>query len=232
MDGRRFDDLLRSLTDSRRSLLGGSLAAFAGLLVIATADAKKKKKKKPCKKKCKDGCCTKKFGKCIKPAQQTEDECGTGGEICHPCISEPCGAGCDTCCANNECVAEISNEQCGIGGEACFSCPPGQLCNAPDPGCCAKPGEACGSNGVECCPTLFVTCGPNNECCVPNHNPCTETSDCCDEEDICDNGFCGRQLGDSCVPGSILCIPSLTCNGEGICAPPEDCTIPCAESGH
>jgi hypothetical protein len=83
VDGRRFDDLLRYLTDSRRSLLGGSLAAIGGLLGISAADAKKKKKK-PCKKKCQDGCCTNKYGKCIKPAQQTPTQCGTGGAICWP----------------------------------------------------------------------------------------------------------------------------------------------------
>lgn len=44
MDGRAFDALLRSLTDSRRSLLGGSLAALGGLLGISASEAKKKKK--------------------------------------------------------------------------------------------------------------------------------------------------------------------------------------------
>ena len=106
MDGRRFDDLLRAVTDSRRSVLGGTLAGLAGVFGLATADAKKKHKRKPCKKKCKDGCCTGKHGKCIKPAQQSSTQCGTGGEICRStgCGGGDCGAGCDTCCANGECI--------------------------------------------------------------------------------------------------------------------------------
>jgi hypothetical protein len=236
-DGRRFDDLLRSLTDSRRSLLGGSLAALAGLLGMATVEAKKKKKKKPCKKKCSDGCCTKKFGKCIKEAQQTPTQCGTDGEICRNNCggSGSCKDECTTCCAGDECVdsGQQSNEQCGIGGQDCFACPPGQACNAPGPGCCARKGEECGSNGVACCPTsVGVYACEDNRCCAPNHSPlCTEDSDCCDEEDVCNDGFCGRPQGAACEPGATWCVPGLDCNPTTLTCGPQDCTTPCAEQG-
>ena len=236
MDGRRFDNLLRSLTDSRRSLLGGALAGIAGLLGGASVGAKKHhKKKKPCKKKCKDGCCTGKHGKCIKPAQQSSTQCGTGGEICRStgCGGGGCGAGCDTCCANGECVdaGQISNEQCGTGGQTCFACPVGQACNAPGEGCCARLGAECGSNSVECCTTSAgVYACEDNHCCAPNHSPlCTENTDCCDEEDVCDNGFCGRPEGASCVPGDVWCAPPLDCNPITLTCGPQDCTVPCAE---
>lgn len=233
MDGSQFDDLLRALSRSRRTILGASFAIVSGVAGLTVTDAKKKKK--PCAKKCKDGCCTGKFGKCIKPAQQTATRCGTGGEICRSNCGggNACGAGCDTCCANGQCVdaEQISNEQCGINGQSCFACPPGQACNAPGEGCCARKGAECGTNGVECCSKFFETCGPDNFCCVENGGPCAQTTDCCDDEDVCDGGQCGRPLGAACVPGDLICIPSLTCNAGTLTCDPRDCTIPCAEEG-
>lgn len=232
MDSRAFDDLLRSLTDSRRSVLGGSLAALGGLLGISAAQAKKKKKKKPCKKKCPDGCCTAKHGQCIRPAQQTPAQCGAGGEICRTNCggSGSCQDGCDTCCAGDVCVdaGQISNDQCGTGGEACFACPPGQACNAPGAGCCALKGAACGSNGVTCCNEFSQIC-QSDVCCVRNGGGCEQTTDCCDEADVCEGGQCGRPLAAPCVPGQLLCIPSLACNPETLTCGPEDCTATCAE---
>jgi hypothetical protein len=46
MEHRQFDDLIRSLTKSRRSLFGGALAAAAGWLGLSAADAKKRRKKR------------------------------------------------------------------------------------------------------------------------------------------------------------------------------------------
>jgi hypothetical protein len=238
MDGSQFDNLLRFLTESRRSIVGGALIAAAGWFGGTTVDAKKKKKK-PCKKKCKDGCCTKKFGKCIRPAQQSGSQCGTGGEICRSTgCGGGCGAGCDTCCADGDCVdaGQISPEQCGTGGEACFACPVGQACNAPGEGCCALQGAACGGSGVECCSHLFVICGEGNICCVENHGACTQTSDCCDDEDVCDNGFCGRPLDAACVPGDVWCVPQLECNPSTLrcSACPEEqepCNGVCCDAG-
>jgi hypothetical protein len=69
---------------------------------------------------------------------------------------------------------------------------------------------------------------------VENHGACSQTSDCCDEEDVCDGGFCGRPLGDACVPGSILCIPSLSCI-DGTCSAcpegQESCNGVCCAAG-
>lgn len=217
MDGRQFDDLLRSLSQSRRTILGGMAAAAAGVLGFTQADAKKKKKK-PCAKRCKSGCCTSKFGKCIQPAQQNSTQCGTNGEICRSnCGGEACGAGCEACCANGSCidVSDISNEQCGTGGEACFSCPPGQSCNAPGPGCCARHGDTCRTNGLPCCSSIFETCGPDNTCCSETLGSCDDTSDCCDQErDICENGSCVRRSGELCSggPQPFLCATPLTCS--------------------
>lgn len=216
MDGRQFDALLRSLSESRRSLLGGVAAAVACALGATRVEAKRKKKK-PCAKKCKSGCCTAKFGKCIQPAQQNSTQCGSGGEICRSnCGGGACGAGCEACCANGVCidVADVSNQQCGTGGEPCFACPPGQACNAPGEGCCAPHGETCRTNGAPCCSSLFESCGPNNTCCSETGGSCEDTSDCCDQEkNVCDQGRCVLQPGQMCSggPAPLLCVTPLAC---------------------
>lgn len=46
MDDSRFDDCLRSLAGSRRSLLGGTLALSSGLIGRSTIDARKRRKRK------------------------------------------------------------------------------------------------------------------------------------------------------------------------------------------
>lgn len=221
MDGRQFDNLLRSWSDSRRTVLGGVIAAAAGLLGISQVDAKKKKKKKPCAKKCQSGCCTGKFGKCIQPAQQNSTQCGSGGEICRSnCGGGGCGAGCESCCAGGVCIdkEDISNQQCGTGGETCFACPPGQACNAPGEGCCAPHGETCRTNGVACCSSLFEACGPNNKCCSETGGSCQGTGDCCDQDkNVCDQGRCVLKPGEMCSggPEPLMCVTPLSCTPLG-----------------
>jgi hypothetical protein len=46
MDSFQFDDLIRSLTESRRSLLAGALAVVSGLIVTPRVDAKNKRQHK------------------------------------------------------------------------------------------------------------------------------------------------------------------------------------------
>lgn len=129
MDGSRFDHLTRALRVSRTRriaapLLGAVLVApFAG-----GTDAKKRKRKKKCAKKCQDGCCTGKFGKCILPTQQSPTRCGAGGAICQSsgcpeCTTDrPCPNG--TCCQRDgtcgACLAFVSStEKTGnLGGLA------------------------------------------------------------------------------------------------------------------
>lgn len=113
MDRSQFDHLARALGTlrSRRTataMLGGLLAA--PLLAAADVEAKKKKKKKkPCAKKCPNGCCTGKRGRCIQPDQQSLTQCGTGGAICR---STGCGGTCPNC-----------------GCSASKPCPQGQCCD-------------------------------------------------------------------------------------------------------
>lgn len=114
MDGFAFDRLTRvfGTVRTRRAAvatLSGVIAvpALAGIVV----DGKRKKRKKPCAKTCKDGCCTSKRGKCVKPAQQGPSQCGTGGGICQ-------NTGCSGCNANRPCPTG----QCCTGDGTCGEC--------------------------------------------------------------------------------------------------------------
>src|SRR6185295_19044812 len=117
MDGRSFDAWLRSLTESRRSLLGGLLVAAAGWGVGAhAADAKHKGKGKKHKKKhqqetcghtaCAAGqhCCDDQRGLC----------CSGDAECCNP------GGGTGSCCPAPGACAPI------FGGDTIdrVCCPP------------------------------------------------------------------------------------------------------------
>lgn len=221
MDGRQFDDLLRSLSENRRSLFEAALGATLGLLGLAEVDAKGKKKKKKCAKKCADGCCTGKHGKCIQSAQQNASQCGTGGEICRtncggsvPPPPASCGAECSGCCDGTTCIALGNHDQshCGAGGVACFACDSNQICLSAK--CCGKRGHSCGGDG-ECC--LGTLCN-DGACCASNGSECTTSSDCCNPDiSTCENGQCVFNLGAPCLPGQ-LCHTPLVCNPEGICA--------------
>lgn len=87
MDGQQFDDLLRAAFTSRRTLLGGMLAAGGAFSGHELAQAKKKKKKKqcpPCKKR--------KKGKC--KGRQPDGVACPGGS-CRSGACVPCGSGGD-----------------------------------------------------------------------------------------------------------------------------------------
>lgn len=107
MDQSRFDHFAQVVGRrcGRRAIVaafGGGFAA--GFVALPTVGAKRKKHKKKCARKCQDGCCTSKFGRCIRPEQQSSAQCGTGGAICQsgqcvPCSTTlPCPVG--QCCTD------------------------------------------------------------------------------------------------------------------------------------
>lgn len=112
MDSAQFDHFARLLRTRRgiAALLAGAAAATP--LRATNARKKKHKKKKKCAGKCLDGCCTGKKGACIRPAQQSATQCGTGGEICR---TTGCTSGCS---ASNPCPAG----QCCKGDGRCGPC--------------------------------------------------------------------------------------------------------------
>ena len=227
MDGHQFDDLLRDLSRSRRTLLGAALAAAGGMSGLSAIEAKKKRKKK-CAKKCPNGCCTGKYGKCIQPAQQTSTQCGTGGEICRTTGcgggGEQCSATCGGCCAGERCM-DNDDAHCGLDGVACFACGDNEECAATH--CCGKVGHDCLGAG-DCCLTL----GCEDATCCATFGSCTKDADCCQlgTDVICDSGQCRVKTGASCQPGW-MCQGNLACPGSGICGDPGGCAVPCQEEG-
>lgn len=120
MDDSWFDQFTQSLEmhGSRRAVVTalGSLMTLPALTVLE-ADARKKKKKKKCARKCPNGCCTGKTGKCIQPDQQSSAQCGTGGEICR---SSGCVGTCPNCRCSDSAPCRIG-ECCG-GDGTCGAC--------------------------------------------------------------------------------------------------------------
>jgi hypothetical protein len=88
MDGARFDRLAQGWRAVliRRTLLpilGGALIAPVVTVPGVGATIKKRKRRhRKCAKRRANGCCTRTYGKCIKPKQQTDELYGTGGERC------------------------------------------------------------------------------------------------------------------------------------------------------
>ncbi len=240
MDGREFDNLLRSLTESRRTVLGGILAALG--VALGTSSVVGKKKKKKCAKKCADGCCTSKRGKCIQPAQQNATQCGTGGEICRtncggqsPPLPETCGAtNCPGgCCAGTTCEFS-TKDHCGVGGATCVACAATQDCFVGK--CCGVARHTCTSDN-DCC--INVRCETDrNRCCVDAGSACTSDLDCCNPlERVC-NGVCEIKNGFPCTlmercegnqpcPLSLICgeCPEgwETCSDDSCCPPDQFC---------
>ena len=224
-DDRRFDDFLRDLSGSRRSLLSTGLAVASAVAGFPAADAKDKKssnkKKKKCAQKCEKGCCTGKHGKCIKPAQQGPTQCGTGGEICRTDCEWPptCSGSCDFCCDGNTCVTQYSDAQCGADGVRCFACDDDQECSGSD--CCGKLGRTCEAD-KNCCVGLLCDA---SECCRATGLSCDSTNDCCQLGTIviCDSSVCVVEQLQSCEPGW-MCQGGYLCPGSGVCDHDSPCT--------
>ena len=243
MDADRFDDALRLLSTSRRPIVGLVLGGLFGVRFHDESAAKKKKKK--CAKKCADGCCTSKHGKCILPAQQTLVQCGTGGEICRSDCSvvQPPAPPPDPvppvppippvvqCQSDSDCATGLN---CNSSGQCV--CRTGGRCT----GCCASGTScvmlgdtseaACGIDGQAC-----VVCGPETKC-TKSVNVCRcddqSTTGCCSNDRK--EGFPGN-TDDHCGKNGEIC--EVCGNNESCvnqeCQPdvPLDCTIPC-QSGN
>jgi hypothetical protein len=175
MDHRAFDELIRSLTKSRRVLLGGALVA-AGRLGFSAADAKKRKRKKrnkrqsvgtpnafgclnvgdPCKsaEQCCSGICSGKKGK---KRCRSHD---TGG--C-PAGHDAFGDDVVTCQTSSgvwgKCGTTTGNAGYCVGGGDCHPCAKDADCRSrcgPQAACVVSPqacaiGTACvAPNGAYC----------------------------------------------------------------------------------
>lgn len=239
MDADRFDDALRRFSTSRRPLAGLVIGGLFGAGLFNETAAKKKKK---CAKKCADGCCTSKHGKCIRPDQQSAAQCGTGGEICRancvpppgppPVPPVPPSPPPPPCQTDNQCPTGLNCNSagqcvCRTNGRCTGCCASATSCVMLD----ATSDAACGVNGNAC-----VACKLGAQC-TKSVNVCrcdAESSNdgCCNAER--DEGFpgitnshCGKN-GEICV----ACGSNETCVAQE-CEPnpPQDCTVPCQQSG-
>jgi hypothetical protein len=116
MDGTHFDDLTRSLTDSRRSLLGGAIAAATGLSGVRFAEARKKrkhKKRKPIAKPNAYGCL------------EVGDPCKSADQCCSGICEGKKGK--RKCVAHDVAICQVDSDSCS-GGE-------GVLCGTNNPLC-------------------------------------------------------------------------------------------------
>jgi len=232
MDGRTFDAWLRSLTESRRSLLGGLLVAAAGWNVVAhAADAKHKGKGKKHKKKhqqetcghtaCAAGqhCCDDQRGLC----------CSGGAECCNP------GAGTGSCCAEpNRCGQPWGNDaapsECCPPERQWFTstglvrcCPAGTRSLgtgiSSDDGPCCPEQKYCSQapTGGTCCGDLAPVCVDRStgQCCT---EAATCGTDCCGFGEVCCNGTCCT-FGKICDGGTCKC-PAGVRECAGTCCPP------------
>lgn len=148
MDGRQFDDLLRSLPGTRRAALASLLAALGGLSNLPAADARKRKKKR-CR-----GCrvctsCVK--GKCV--AVPDHSPCGGACQECAggQCVNKPAGTPCggDSQCREGVCNPRPQCISAGVGGcTAVPNCCSGACDDPPAGGVCtqASVGQQCKVN--------------------------------------------------------------------------------------
>lgn len=123
MDGRHFDEMLRSVAESRRTLMGGSLALLAGALSLHASEAKKRRKKK-----------------CKSPKVKCGKQCLPAGACC---TSADCGV-CQTC-SGNACVLAPAGSPCGVGGRC-----NGTSCIAEGSFGCTSDDDLCAGENVAC----------------------------------------------------------------------------------
>jgi hypothetical protein len=198
MDADRFDDVLRSLTETRsrrgvaRMIAGLAAAGPLGILLgLADTEAKKKHKKKKHKKKRKPACSATNCRGCCDGATcyegDSQNSCGRGGVACAACSGdEICDAG--ECVCENECCADAD---CPAGSgrtcqEGACRCPSGQgnsggVCGTPPIGC-VEPQVPC--NEGTCC---SGTCAPG-EGGIDRCQPSAEGEPCV-RDDYCEIGL-------------------------------------------
>jgi hypothetical protein len=94
MEGHQFDQVLRSIVASRRTVVGGVVATVAGVAGWSEITAGKKRKKK-----------------CKSPKVKCGKKCLPAGSCCN---DNDCGA-CQTC-SGKTCVLAPAGTACGVGG--------------------------------------------------------------------------------------------------------------------
>lgn len=199
MDGSRFDNLIRSLTKSRRSLLGGSLAMATGWLGVSASDARKKRKRKrKRKKKEQPSPLPPTTPPPPPPLPQTPNEYG-----CFE-VGDPCTSAADCCssiCEGNVCRAHDTG-----------------ICSQDKPGVCSAtttdvPTFVCGND----CYCFHTTAGSNYCAVPPAAVGSPKCADCKKDADCLALGY----------PSGSACVPVALGHCSGRCASGMACLVPC-----
>ncbi|MEZ4564764.1 MAG: hypothetical protein R2853_18695 [Thermomicrobiales bacterium] len=124
MDGNHFDGIIRAAMHSRRTLLGGALAAIAGATGRADSPARKRRKR------------------CKSPRVKCGKKCLRAGSCCK--VAD-CGV-CQTC-TGKRCVVAPGGTACGVGGEC-----NGTACIREGAFGCTAARDFCAGEEVTACP--------------------------------------------------------------------------------
>jgi hypothetical protein len=183
MDETRFDHLIRTLTDSRRSLLGAALGLAAGTRCAADADAKKRRKRRRKKQR---------------PAFNQYGCVNVGGK-CFGNSGNCCSGICEGTGAESRCVAHHA-EDCVVSDDTCQEFTP---CGPIPKGACYRTtGNAgfCGNPGLCDC----STCSKDTDC-EAQFGPGSACVVCSTSEVSC-VGVKGSK-GTACLPPASASVP-------------------------
>ena len=218
MDAHQFDDVARSLIDTRsrrgalRLLAGAVLGGLVPLARSGAAEARQCRTDRGCEpcQRCRNGRCS---GGCANGERCVDGACVEAGERCT--TAEDCGA-CRRC-LEGRCVAvpELDGKKCG----GCFRCRNGR-CAAPSAELCDDD-EICRVETGICCPKCVSgRCCPIGERCI---DPGPFSANFCCNEEL--NEPCGHNgdgtFGQCCSKANEKC-----CDGE--CVPMDQ---PCCPAG-
>jgi hypothetical protein len=223
MEANRFDDLLRSLSESPtrrgigRTLAGLGLGGALGRLSLIEAETKKKKRKK--KKKCKGG--KVKCGK--KKCCAAGDSC-LGGACC--LADQVCGAAC--CTGSDACV----DGACCPADRACgtLCCAPTQVCGDPEQAICVVGQGTCLTGASSCSGANFIFCNESDQCvCAQATDGSTRCTTPIPENGVDD---CGQCTSDADCEVLFPDIAGVFCGANATgpcgCAAGENiCSAPC-----
>jgi hypothetical protein len=133
MDGNHFDGLIRAAMQSRRTVLGGTLATIVGVTGQVDGEAKRRRKR------------------CRSPKVKCGKKCLPASSCC---TAADCGA-CQTC-SGKRCVVAPAGTACGVGGEC-----NGTACIREGSFGCTAARDFCAGEAVTACPrsqTPDATC--------------------------------------------------------------------------
>jgi hypothetical protein len=239
MEGRNFDDLVRTLSgrNSRRSALGLLTGALGALATGQEADilAKRKKKKKKNKRKARNkskrkSSCSRKS--CPRGFQLNQRTCEC------ECTRQSCNGGMEFDLETCSCACPRGMRECRdscVGPDQC--CPGDPPCPEDPKGCCHSPGvEVCTIDG--CCPEIGGLKACNNFCVdtsIDTHH-CGDCNVACQDNEQCVDGECVAKE-EPCEPGPGGCCagerscPNGSCIPAGMCCPGVEQACPSAPGG-